>query len=533
MAHSSSPYGSASSPNNGPVIVAQIDDEDFYMGPGPSMPIPQHHPPEYTPDYLATLMQQQSSLNPPSLSQSDSMWSSAHPPSINAPTPIGGDDEVPTINIQRSASPAMGYHELYEPHSPNPGLIPPGTPSEEGGHSPASFNQAMLWPLSVGDYRSIPSPDGHSPTSVMSDGQLFLSPTNTSPHSPFSPPSPFSSEHPILTSPDNLLTPSAALGRMRSASDSHLNMEFAFPTPSLGHPPHAAARMHSDPTSLMGAAAAPSSPIPSSVHPLNGVLLSPVTEDPMTAGGMSMSLTRRHSTTSRQGHPRHRYTFSEPIAQPLQGSVMGGGTAPNDLLTPDYGLLSHHGGGRGRLSHRASSSSSSGGIGAMRHTPGSSRGTSPYSRDPSPSGSDFSFGGYASDQPPPSPSSVVTKPVVTTDPIAEASSKRRTHEARFECEICHKKLTTKTNLDGHRNSHLGVKEFKCQFCDKAFTRDWDRKRHEKTHSKKAAMQCEVCGKSTSRKDALANHRCRVPEGDSNENSNGEEDKGEGPSSTQQ
>jgi hypothetical protein len=101
---------------------------------------------------------------------------------------------------------------------------------------------------------------------------------------------------------------------------------------------------------------------------------------------------------------------------------------------------------------------------------------------------------------------MLAKTVVTTDPVSEAAAKRRTHEARFQCDICGKKLTTKTNLEGHRRSHLGVKEFKCGVCDKAFTRDWDRKRHEKTHSKKAELSCGVCGKTSSRKDAFDKHR---------------------------
>jgi hypothetical protein len=333
----------------------------------------------------------------------------------------------------------------------------------------------------------------------------------------------------MVTSPDDfLLQPPLNLGRTRSASDSHLNLDFAFPQPTT-------TSQHTVPH-----------PVPQHrvSDPSTGMLLSPVSEDPHAGhhhahGGLGSTLARRHSTTSRQYPQRHRYTSSEPISQSLGVAGVGvAGGAPvgsSDLLTPDYGLHFPRGehSMRGRLSHRPSSSSSSGGIGAMRTPGSSSRGTSPYSRDASPSGSEYSYGGYASDVgPPPSPS-VVTKPVVTTDPIAEASSKRRTHEARFECDICHKKLTTKTNLDGHRNSHLGVKEFKCQYCDKHFTRDWDRKRHEKTHEKKASMTCELCGKSSSRKDALANHRCRRQDGDSNENSNGEEDKGEGSSGTRQ
>jgi hypothetical protein len=101
---------------------------------------------------------------------------------------------------------------------------------------------------------------------------------------------------------------------------------------------------------------------------------------------------------------------------------------------------------------------------------------------------------------------LIAKAVVTTDPVSEASARRRTHEARFECDLCGKRLTTKTNLEGHRKSHLGVKEFMCGVCDKPFTRDWDRKRHERTHTKGSELTCNVCGKKSTRKDAFDKHR---------------------------
>lgn len=87
-------------------------------------------------------------------------------------------------------------------------------------------------------------------------------------------------------------------------------------------------------------------------------------------------------------------------------------------------------------------------------------------------------------QPTLSPSISVAKPIVTTAPVADASNRRRTREAKFVCEICGRALTTKTNLEGHRNAHLGKKEHKCSICNEPFAREWDRKRHEKrTHSR--------------------------------------------------
>jgi transposase-like protein len=71
------------------------------------------------------------------------------------------------------------------------------------------------------------------------------------------------------------------------------------------------------------------------------------------------------------------------------------------------------------------------------------------------------------------------KPIVTTAPIALASDRRRTREARFICDLCGRALTTRTNLEGHRNAHLGRKEHKCGVCEEGFAREWDRKRHER------------------------------------------------------
>jgi hypothetical protein len=38
--------------------------------------------------------------------------------------------------------------------------------------------------------------------------------------------------------------------------------------------------------------------------------------------------------------------------------------------------------------------------------------------------------------------------VVTTGPVRQVNARRRTHEARFVCDICGTALTTKRNLEG-------------------------------------------------------------------------------------
>lgn len=147
----------------------------------------------------------------------------------------------------------------------------------------------------------------------------------------------------------------------------------------------------------------------------------------------------------------------------------------------------------GHLGHRSTPYP----VHSARTSPIASRGVSPIAREVTHSPAVMSDDGGVP---------IIAKAVVTTDPVSEASARRRTHEARFQCDLCGKWLTTKTNLEGHRKSHLGVKDFQCGVCDKPFTRDWDRKRHERTHSKKAELACNVCGKTSTRKDAFDKHR---------------------------
>lgn len=72
---------------------------------------------------------------------------------------------------------------------------------------------------------------------------------------------------------------------------------------------------------------------------------------------------------------------------------------------------------------------------------------------------------------------------------------RRKREARFECIICHDKLTTNNNLSSelflfrqkqaitwidHYRSHLGLKKYRCKYCFKAFATDSILARHERS-----------------------------------------------------
>ncbi|KAK3349253.1 hypothetical protein B0T25DRAFT_547537 [Lasiosphaeria hispida] len=62
-------------------------------------------------------------------------------------------------------------------------------------------------------------------------------------------------------------------------------------------------------------------------------------------------------------------------------------------------------------------------------------------------------------------------------------------EAKWECEICHKKFTRQRIRKEHMDAHYGQRNYACEVCGKRFTRSNDRNRHrDMVHVRKAARR---------------------------------------------
>ena len=83
---------------------------------------------------------------------------------------------------------------------------------------------------------------------------------------------------------------------------------------------------------------------------------------------------------------------------------------------------------------------------------------------------------------------------------AHAQSNRRPEHpnARYECEVCSRKFTTKGNLKMHLSTVHGVGDvqtFRCDICSKAFTQKSGLKDHiETVHNSSSRFRCDICGR---------------------------------------
>ncbi|KAL4260801.1 hypothetical protein AB1N83_008927 [Pleurotus pulmonarius] len=76
----------------------------------------------------------------------------------------------------------------------------------------------------------------------------------------------------------------------------------------------------------------------------------------------------------------------------------------------------------------------------------------------------------------------VPRPVVASEQILYASESRRFRQAKYKCQHCPSKFTTKQNCNRHINAHWNFKPFICTQCGKRFTTKSDMTRHQrKTH----------------------------------------------------
>jgi uncharacterized Zn-finger protein len=90
-------------------------------------------------------------------------------------------------------------------------------------------------------------------------------------------------------------------------------------------------------------------------------------------------------------------------------------------------------------------------------------------------------------------------------------SHRRLHtgEKIFECDICKKKCTLKSDLVKHKRIHTGEKPYKCNICEKTFTHSSTLANHKSVHTGDKLYSCDVCQKSYSQSSGLSAHNKTV------------------------
>lgn len=76
----------------------------------------------------------------------------------------------------------------------------------------------------------------------------------------------------------------------------------------------------------------------------------------------------------------------------------------------------------------------------------------------------------------------------------------------FTCEICAKKLSTKSSLNSHYQTvHTTDTPFKCNNCDKCFKTQAQMRLHQKTKHDKPKFHCEICNRSFQRSSYFKTH----------------------------
>ncbi|XP_055694505.1 zinc finger protein 879-like isoform X2 [Lutzomyia longipalpis] len=75
----------------------------------------------------------------------------------------------------------------------------------------------------------------------------------------------------------------------------------------------------------------------------------------------------------------------------------------------------------------------------------------------------------------------------------------------FECHICGKKCSRKSNMVVHMMKHTGEFKHECPFCEKRFISGHEMRRHLVTHTGEKNVICSICGKAFGTKGCLRQH----------------------------
>nr|XP_015834138.1 PREDICTED: zinc finger protein OZF isoform X23 [Tribolium castaneum] len=76
---------------------------------------------------------------------------------------------------------------------------------------------------------------------------------------------------------------------------------------------------------------------------------------------------------------------------------------------------------------------------------------------------------------------------------------------KFVCDLCGKRVSSRTSLRDHLLMHSGQKPIKCKLCGKGFVLKTTLKSHMRTHTGDRPYVCKECGKAFTQKAALNTH----------------------------
>lgn len=78
-------------------------------------------------------------------------------------------------------------------------------------------------------------------------------------------------------------------------------------------------------------------------------------------------------------------------------------------------------------------------------------------------------------------------------------------EKPHECDICHKRFSSTSNLKTHLRLHSGQKPYECDLCPAKFTQFVHLKLHKRLHNNERPYICNNCGKKYISASGLRTH----------------------------
>ena len=99
----------------------------------------------------------------------------------------------------------------------------------------------------------------------------------------------------------------------------------------------------------------------------------------------------------------------------------------------------------------------------------------------------------------------ISKDTNTNDSIDSERNFNDSEESKFECNYCHKLLSSKQSLARHIQIHTGEKPFKCDYCGYRFRVKYALTIHIRTHTGEKPYKCDYCHKRFKQKSALNSH----------------------------